>query len=640
MTTEAVVSARHPLEPLDAAEIEHATVLARTHERERTLTIVSISLREPPRDRLDAADLAREALVVWLDKRAGATGETVVALDRPGVVSSEALSGAHAAYIKEEVALVDRLVRADHRFLEALARRDLSADAVEVGLFPAGNRQLSPAARGRRIFRTSCWLKNARRPYTSPVEGIVAVVDVDAEEVLEVQDNGVVPVPPAAVDYRAGQVTEQREGLRPLEIVQPEGPSFTHDGWDLQWQGWTMRLGFTPREGLVLYQVGYVDRGETRPIIHRASLSEMVVPYAHTNENHYDRSVFDVGEAMLGLYANSLELGCDCLGLISYQDVVVNDSAGHAHTIINAICIHEEDDGVLWKHTDTATGHSEVRRSRKLVVSWFATLDNYDYGFYWYFRQDGSIEMEVKLTGIVLVEAVGDAPARHGALVAPQLNGILHQHFFCFRLHMAVDGGPNRVYEQEAVPVEPGPGNPFGNSFDTRSTLLATETEAARDTAPHRARRWKVTNHARHNALGDPTAYVLVPGDSVAPAAHPSSSFLRRAGFVRHQLWVTRFDPDELFAAGDYPNLHAGGAGLPEWSRSDAPLTDEDVVLWYTCGHHHLPRPEDWPVMPVASVGFRLCPSGFFDLNPANDLPTPAPHGSCTHDRDHRHCQP
>jgi primary-amine oxidase len=401
-----------------------------------------------------------------------------------------------------------------------------------------------------------------------------------------------------------------------------------------------MRLGFTPREGLVLYQIGYEQHGRTRQIIHRAALSEMVVPYAHTNENHYDRGVFDVGEAMLGLYANSLQLGCDCLGVISYQDAVVNDSAGNARTIVNAICIHEEDDGVLWKHTDTASGQSEVRRSRKLVVSWFATLDNYDYGFYWHFRQDGSIEMEVKLTGIVLVEAIGDQPAKHGALVAPQLNGILHQHFFCFRLHMAVDGGPNRVYEQEAVPVAPGPDNPFGNSFDTRSTLLASEAAAARDTEPRRARRWKVTNDTCRNALGDPTAYVLVPGDSVAPAAHPSSSFLRRAGFVRHQLWVTRYRPGELYAAGDYPNLHAGGAGLPEWSERDDPLTDEDLVLWHTCGHHHLPRPEDWPVMPVARIGFCLRPSGFFDVNPANDLPAPDHRGSCAEDGHGSHCRP
>jgi primary-amine oxidase len=621
--TAATTPARHPLDPLDGPEIERAVAATRSHEDQRVLTIVSVTLREPTPAARRQPGLLRQAVVVWMDKQSGLTGETIVGVDEPEVLSSKALPGAHAAYTTEEVEFVDRLVRAHPDFLAALKRRGLTPEQVEVGLFPAGNRRLAAEAVGRRVFRTSCWMSKGRRPYTAPVEGIVAVVDVDAERVLQVHDNGVVPVPPPTVDYRGGSVAHVRDGIRPLQIIQPEGPSFVHDGWSLTWQGWHIRLGFTAREGLVLHQVGYECDGEVRAILHRAALSEMVVPYAHTNENHYDRSVFDVGEAMLGLYANSLRLGCDCVGSISYQDAIVNEPNGAARTIENAICIHEEDDGVLWKHTDNATGKAEVRRSRRLVVSWFATLDNYDYGFYWYFRQDGSIEMEVKLTGIVLVEAVGSGPSAHGALVAPELNGILHQHFFCFRLHMAIDGGPNRVYELEAAPIPPGPKNPFGNSFDMRSTLLASEAGAARDVEPTRARRWKVVNQARLNALGEPTAYTLVPGETVAAAADESSSFLRRAGFVRHQLWATRFEPSEMFAAGDYPNLHPGGAGLPEWSSRDAALIDEDLVLWYTCGHHHLPRPEDWPVMPVARIGFSLRPTGFFDLNPANDLPAP-----------------
>jgi primary-amine oxidase len=330
---------------------------------------------------------------------------------------------------------------------------------------------------------------------------------------------------------------------------------------------------------------------------------------------------------MLGLSANELRLGCDCLGLIEYLDAVVNDEAGNDRTIENAICIHEEDDGILWKHTD-ADGNREVRRSRRLVVSWFATLDNYDYGFYWYFRQDGSIEMEVKLTGIVLVEAVGDArePA-YGGLVAPERNGMLHQHFFCFRLHMSVDDGPNEVVEEQAVPLDVGPENPYGNAFATRSTVLGSERHARRDADQAHARRWRVRNVNRVNGLGQPTAYALMPGDHPRPMAHESSSFMRRAGFARHSLWVTPYAPEERFAAGDYPNLHPGGSGLPEWTVADRSLLNGDLVLWHTVGVHHYSRPEDWPVMPVARAGFMLKPVGFFDHNPANDLPAPVHHG-------------
>jgi len=102
----------------------------------------------------------------------------------------------------------------------------------------------------------------------------------------------------------------------------------------------------------------------------------------------------------------------------------------------------------------------------------------------------------------------------------------------------------------------------------------------------------------------------------------------RRAAFASHNLWVTPFDDAERRAAGDYPNQHAGGAGLPAWTARDRPLVDTDVVLWHTFGVTHVPRPEDWPVMPVEYTGFSLLPFGFFDRNPALDVP-PSTDGHC-----------
>jgi primary-amine oxidase len=52
------------------------------------------------------------------------------------------------------------------------------------------------------------------------------------------------------------------------------------------------------------------------------------------------------------------------------------------------------------------------------------------------------------------------------------------------------------------------------------------------------------------------------------------------------------------------------------WSNADRPIVDKDVVLWYTFSVVHLPRPEDWPVMPTHTAGFRLVPVGFFTSNP------------------------
>jgi primary-amine oxidase len=410
-----------------------------------------------------------------------------------------------------------------------------------------------------------------------------------------------------------------------LSITQPEGPSFTVDGNLVRWQKWSFRVGMDPLEGLVLWRVGYEDGGRVRPILYRAAVSEMVVPYGHPGPMHAWKSAFDAGEWGLGRMANSLTLGCDCLGEIVYLDNVFADERGKPHTRKNALCMHEEDYGILWKHVDMVSGRTEVRRSRRLVVSSIATVGNYEYGFYWYFYLDGTLQLEVKLSGIMSTMAVGDeGSGEHARMVAPGLAAPYHQHLFNMRLDVEVDGPDNAVFEVDTVRASPpgSPGNPWGNAFGTSVRLLESELVARRDVDPSRSRSWRITNRSSRNGVGEPTAYKLLPGAPPTLLADPTSSVGRRAAFASHNLWVTPFDDAERRAAGDYPNQHAGGAGLPAWTARDRSLVDTDVVLWHTFGVTHVPRPEDWPVMPVEYTGFTLMPFGFFDRNPALDVPT------------------
>jgi primary-amine oxidase len=130
-----------------------------------------------------------------------------------------------------------------------------------------------------------------------------------------------------------------------------------------------------------------------------------------------------------------------------------------------------------------------------------------------------------------------------------------------------------------------------------------------------------VANPSVTNSLGQPVAYKLIPQGNVLPFARDDSSVIKRGAFMTRHLWVTPFAPDERFPAGEYPNQHPGGAGLPEWTKADRSIENTDIVLWYTLGNHHIPRPEDWPVMPAECVGFALKPFGFFDVNPSLDVP-------------------
>jgi primary-amine oxidase len=265
------------------------------------------------------------------------------------------------------------------------------------------------------------------------------------------------------------------------------------------------------------------------------------------------------------------------------------------------------------------------------VISFFATVGNYDYGFYWYLYQSGEIQMEVKLTGCLSVGAYppGQQPT-HGALVAPQLYAPIHQHFFNFRLDMDVDGPGNSVYEVDTVADPPGPANPLNGAYRARNTLISNQSEGARDADPAISRTWLIVNPSRRNAVGQPPGYKLMPGaDVVRPFAQEGASILRRAGFIKHNLWLTAYNPAHRYASGDYINQNAAPDGVDQWIKRDQPLENTDVVAWYSFGVHHIPRPEDWPVMPVAYAGFMLKPSGFFDQNPAMDVAPPKPRHNC-----------
>jgi primary-amine oxidase len=285
--------------------------------------------------------------------------------------------------------------------------------------------------------------------------------------------------------------------------------------------------------------------------------------------------------------------------------------------------MHEEDYGILWKHVDLWGGTSEVRRSRRLVVSFISTVGNYEYGFYWYFYLDGTIQLEVKLTGIVSPMAIepGTTP-KFANVIAEGVAAPHHQHMFNARLDFDVDGTTNEIYEVDAERMPPGPDNPWLNAFRAKKTLLDTEQRAQRETDPSVSRTWRIVNPEARNGLGQPTSNKLVPTMSTPTLlAHPESSVGKRAAFAQHNLWVTPYAADERRAAGDYPNQHAGGDGLPRWTAQDRSVANTDLVVWYSFGVTHFVRPEDWPVMPVEYTGFLLSPFGFFDRNPALDVP-------------------
>ncbi len=640
---------RHPLDPLSAEEFRRTTAALRASgDLTPTRRFASITLDEPAKADVlawrEGDPIVRRSLSVLWDRSDNRTYEAVVELGESGAGSDRVASFTHIPgvtpnFTPDEWHDCEVAMKANPEVVAALAERGITdLDLVLIDVWTYGRALMPEQYRDRRLGWADIWVRSSPtgNPYANPVSGMKLIVDMNTMELLEMDRSDVVAAPaPVMGEYEPALVPGQvlRDDIKPLEITQPDGPSFQVDGNVITWQNWSLRLAFNYREGPVIHQVTYDDHGTVRDIAYRMSFAEMVVPYRDPSFDHYRRTAYDIGEWGIGYMTQSLELGCDCLGEIRYIDAVLTDSLGEPFTIRNAVCLHEEDNAVLWKHVDSVNGRAEVRRQRRMVVSIHATVANYEYLVYWRFYQDGNIECEVRATGIMVSTPVpeGTPTPRTGTLVDNRTYAPFHQHFLVARLDLDIDGQQNSVVESDSRALPVGPDNPYGLALVTESTVVESESQSARDFDFGTQRGWKVVNPNKTNAFGTPVAYKLVPGAAFPAMLDPNSAQYLRAPVMGHTLWVTRHHDDEKWPAGTYPTQSETDQGLTRWIADDESLVNTDVVLWYVFGIHHITRPEDWPIMPVDTISFWLKPFGFFDRNPSLDVPPQPNTGSHCH---------
>jgi primary-amine oxidase len=624
VTRDASPTAPHPLDPLTEAEVTAATAAWRSDPRVPDDVIVHVGhLYEPPKAELLAVipgDRVDRRVRYLLRSPSTGVGYDVVASATTGsVVAFDEIPDAHPPYSVFELHAAAEVTRADPRFVAACLSRGVDdIAAVQLDPWPAGRFgqpwETHPDGRTRRVARVVAYWREDRTDngYAHPLDGLVSTVDLDSREVVDLLDVDARPVPRQSSRYDGSHARRPRATAKPIEITQPSGTSFTLTANHVSWEGWAFRYTVHPVTGPVIHNVTYKQRS----IAHRLSIAEMVVPYAGQNPNTAWKNTFDAGELSMGKFVNSLELGCDCLGDITYTDQVFINDFGDPYTRGNVVCLHEEDAGIAWKHTDLHSGTVEVRRGRRFVVNSMITAGNYEYGFRWYFHTDGRIQLEVQLTGIIQTErAIDDGSAPPGTrLVMPGLAGAHHQHIFCARLDLDIDGEDNTLVETDLTPLG-------GHAWEQIET--AVDREGPRDGSAATGRRWRVTNPNVRNAVDEPVGYELVPAGTPTLLAHPDTSVARRAAFARHALWLTAYAPPEIHAASDCANLNPGHTGLPTWVQQDRPVVNRDIVLWHSFGSTHAVRPEDFPVMPTETTGFTLRPVGFFAENPALDIDPP-----------------
>ena len=619
----------HPLDQITADEINTAVELCRSSESVMDDALfVNISLVEPDKEFVrnfkEGDDCPRNLKIRGIDSQPDGGFVAILDVVAKKIAKVDRVPNeAQVFYSMAEVFAAQELTKADERYQEALKKRDITdLDLVQIDPWPAGGIVHESIEPGHRALKTISFLREDEtdNAYAKPITGVISHIDLTLQKVTHVEDHGVVPMPKAQARYDADSQAELRNQPKKIDITQPDGPGFEVKGNLISWEGWQVRVTVNPDEGPVLHQLSL----DGRSILHRVALSDMVVPYGTADPMHSWKAVHDGTEYGFGTLVTSLTLGCDCLGEIHYMDANMLMFDGSVNTIESAICIHEEDYGIQWKHMDmNMLGANEVRRSRRLVISSIATIGNYDYGLFWYLYLDGTVQCEVKLTGIVGISAYDEKVHRKDQdfRISDELVAPIHQHLFCVRMDWDLESGDNQLYETnvEALPISDD--NPHGMQLSAVAKHLKTESEAKRNVSNASSRTWKIINANKTNSFGLPSGYKLLPGNTPALIAHPDSPPGKRASFAKHNLWATPFDKGEQAAAGEYSVMHSGQGGLDELTASNRDISECDLVTWHTFGVTHTPRPEDWPVMPVEYCGFHLIPVGFFEKNPTINLP-------------------
>ena len=622
----------HPLDPLGPQEMEKVVRILKDNKIITGKDLFNIiNLKEPPKKEVLAytsgAQFRREAFTSFYDYSKNGITEAVVDLNTEKILSVKNIPNVIGMGLEAD-SMASNIVKKNPAWIEALKKRGIPIDSVtHRGIFTGDLGIAAPGHREQLVIAR-------RKGNKIDIEGLMAYTDLTTGKVLKIVDEEARFSGKIDLNYfDKDSIKDNRKGPRPIIITQPEGRSLVINDHEILWENWKFRYGIDNREGLVIYEVKWIDNGKERAIMYRGSMPEMVVPYGAPGLLQAAYNFFDAGEYRLGQgIARSLSPGADAPENAVYMPATLHKESGAPYQLDRAVAIFEEYGGTLWRHGTVS------RRATNLAIKYYVTIENYDYGFTWRFKEDGTIDIDIELTGIVEIQGVHrtsamDLPDKNdlsyegmpfGTLVHPHVEAINHQHFFVFRLDMDIDGDQNNsVMEMNAKPVPPGKLNPYSNAFVMEHTLFKTEKEARRSINYETSRCWHIINNTQHNDLGHHVGYMLMPGQQAKPFMPIGSPIRKKAGFLDHQIWITQYNEDEEYPAGKYPASNKVYDGLPQWTAKNRKISNNDIVVWYVAGITHIVRPEEWPVMPCHRMQFSLMPFGFFAANPTMGLANP-----------------
>lgn len=632
-----------PLNPLTADEIKTTVEILKASGRYQPgYRFTEITLKAPPKDQVwnfalkgEAVQAPRQADFVILDGKKVIEGTADFATRT--VLGWKEIVGAHGMVLLDDFATVQAAIESSPEYAQALSKRGITdikkvvATPLTVGYFDGKD----TLRQEDRLLKIVSYLDVGDGNYWAhPIENLVAVVDLVQKKILSVEDHGVVPVPlkPTPYDGRDRTLTN---APKPLNITEPEGKNYTITGNTLHWRNWDFHVRLDSRVGLMLSTVTYNDKSVKRKVMYEGSLGGMIVPYGDPDVGWYFKAYLDSGEYGMGTLTSPIEHGKDAPENAVLLDATLADYTGAPTTIPNAIAVFERYAGPEFKHQEMGQPNLSTER-RELVVRWLSTVGNYDYMFDWVFAENGTIGINAGATGIEAVKGVKsrtmqDATAaedtRYGTLLDHNIVGTTHQHIYNFRLDMDVDGENNAMTEMDPIVTGNTRGGPRTSTMQLVQRSVATEKQAAQKFDPSTIR--LLSNPNKFNKVGNPVSYQFIP---YAGGTHPIAKganfgkdewIYNRLSFMDRQLWVTRYNPDERFPEGKYPNRSKTDSGLGQFTADDQSIENTDNVVWMTTGTTHVARAEEWPMMPTEWVNMLIKPWNFFSETPTLGLNQP-----------------
>ncbi|MBF2754464.1 MAG: hypothetical protein ISN29_04290 [Gammaproteobacteria bacterium AqS3] len=545
-----------------------------------------------------------------------------------------------------EVRPVIETIMQDARILQALSKRGAEPENVLCLPRPLGQFYGGEDAALKRLVKVDCTYiagdgmlgLPSGNIWARPIEDLSILYSLATGEILQIDDTfqgDDAPPFKLPTDEFSISAIPPRAQLAPVHISRPNGRNFTIADERIAWQGWSFHLRFDARQGTILNNVEMTQPGaDPRRIAYEIAMSEMFVPYQDETLHHFYKAYFDMGELGFGLNATPLQKA-DCPRHAVMLDVVLHSPAGEPSIGEDRICVFEHDPGIpMWRHHEAVYDGipglqpHESRPAVELVVRMVATLGNYDYFQDYVFQQDGRLRIRLTSTGIDAVKAVravriddpsGAEDTRTGALIAPHRIAMNHDHFFNYRIDLDIDGLENN-FHRHRLRTETLTDNPYRMSvWRVEPNHVKTERAAETVLNPETPAALTLSSSARQNRMGYPTGYQIMM-KPVRPLVDLRDPQYSRAMFLRSNLWVTRYKPDEIYAAGAFVSNSDPGQGLPEFIADDESLVDADLVAWATMGFHHIPVAEDWPVLPAKMDQIILKPRNFYDRSPAADL--------------------